>query len=167
MSNGLYTHPPFRVLFFKLVARDEAYNLSVDCYSFAILFWQICSLQTPYAGFNQETHALQVVQRGHRPKPDKSWPRSWTQLMTAAWSAIPVSRPLASDLSAQVIEIVAEMAEADGVVPSRASEIKAKKKRKKISLENRVLDMDSRTTSMSTTTTAAVTTIQTQGADIV
>jgi serine/threonine protein kinase len=126
------------------VAKDEPYNLAVDSYSFGILFWQICALQTPYAGYSQQLHALQVVQRGHRPKPDKSWPLSWVTLMTAAWSPNAPSRPPATELAAQLAEMVQEMAEEDGVVPSRASEIRGKKKRKKVSRENHVLDVDTR-----------------------
>jgi len=134
------------------VAKDEPYNMSVDSYSFGILFWQICSLTTPYAKLNQETHALQVVQRGQRPKPDKSWPLSWTTLMTNAWSANPAGRPPSSELAAQLQEMVHELAEEDGVVPSRASEIRAKKKRKKVSRESQVLDVDTR---IATTAVAA------------
>lgn len=126
------------------VAKDEPYNLSVDSYSFGILFWQICSLQTPYAGYSQQMHALQVVQRGQRPKPDRSWPLSWVTLMMTTWSSNAASRPSVSEIAAQLLEIVRDMAEDDGVVPSRASEIRAKKKRKKVSRENQVLDVDTR-----------------------
>jgi Protein tyrosine and serine/threonine kinase len=131
------------------VARDEAYNLSVDSYSFAVLFWQICSLQTPYAGYNQETHALHVVERGQRPRLDKSWPQSWNGLMSSAWSADPTNRPPMDEVTRQLTEMVAEMSELDGVVPSRASEIRAKRKRKKVSRENQVLDADTRKASAS------------------
>ena len=126
------------------VARDEPYNLSVDSYSYGILFWQICSLTTPYAKFNQNMHATRVVHAGERPKPDKTWPPSWVMLMVSAWSPDPSHRPSMQNLAAQVQEIVHELAAEDGVVPSRASEIRAKKKRKKVSHENQVLDVDSR-----------------------
>lgn len=128
------------------VARDEPYNMSVDSYSFGILFWQICSLTTPYAGFSQQMHAVQVVQQGKRPEPDKSWPLSWVTLMTSAWSSNAASRPPSSELAAQTQEMVHEMAEEDGVVPTRYSEIRAKKKRKKVSRDNQVLDVDTRIT---------------------
>ena len=126
------------------VARDEPYNLSVDSYSYGVLFWQICSLTTPYAKFNQHTHSTRVVHAGERPTPDKTWPPSWVALMTSAWSPDPASRPTPENLAALVHEIVYEMETEDGVVPSRASEIRAKKKRKKVALENQVLDVDTR-----------------------
>jgi serine/threonine protein kinase len=128
------------------VARDEPYNLTADCYSFGILFWQICSLTTPYAGLTQQTHSLNVVQRGMRPKPDKSWPHSWSSLMTSAWNADPPQRPSMSEIEHQLCAIIDEITEEDGVVPSRASDIRAKKKRKKVSRENHVLDVDTRIT---------------------
>lgn len=118
--------------------------MSVDSYSYGILFWQICSLTTPYAKFNQQMHATRVVQAGERPKPDKSWPPSWVTLMTSAWSPDPASRPPMENVAAQVQEMVLELEEEDGVIPSRASEIRAKKKRKKVSRDNQVLDVDTR-----------------------
>jgi serine/threonine protein kinase len=128
------------------VARDEPYNLSADSYSFGILFWQLCSLTTPYVGLNQQTHALQVVQCGLRPKPDKSWPYSWTTLMTSAWDANPSLRPKMSEIVQQLQTSIDDMSFEDNVVPSRASEIRAKKKRKKVSRDNRILDIDTRFT---------------------
>lgn len=129
------------------VAKDQPYNLSVDCYSFGVLFWQICSLQTPYAGYSQQTHAEKVVRNGQRPKADKSWPGSWTNLMVTAWSANPAERPTMTMIANALDEMVHELAEEDGVVPSRASEIRAKKKRKKVSRENHAtLDVDTRIT---------------------
>ena len=128
------------------VARDEPYNLTADSYSYGVLFWQICSLTTPYVGLNQQTHALHVVQRGIRPKPDKSWPNSWITLMTSSWNANASQRPSMTEISHQIQTIVSDITEDDGVVPSRSSEIRAKKKRKKVSKENRVLDLDTRIT---------------------
>jgi predicted anti-sigma-YlaC factor YlaD len=64
--------------------------------------------------------------------------------MTAAWNADPTCRPTMAEAAAQLTDMVAEMAEEDGVVPSRASEIRAKRKRKKVSRENRILDVDTR-----------------------
>ena len=128
------------------VARDEPYNLTADAYSFGILFWQICSLTTPYVGLNQTTHAAQVVQRGLRPKPDKSWPYSWTSIMLSAWDANPSRRPNISEIVQQLQVSIEDMSIEDNVIPSRASEIRAKKKRKKVSRENRILDVDTRMT---------------------
>merc|ERR1712183_1116963 len=34
------------------VAKEQPYNTSVDVYSFAILLWQICTLETPFNDFD-------------------------------------------------------------------------------------------------------------------
>jgi serine/threonine protein kinase len=126
------------------VARNEPYNMTADSYSFGILFWQICSLTTPYVGLNQETHALHVVEGGKRPKIEKSWPNSWTSLMSSAWHTCGAQRPSMNEIMQQLRVSIEDMCIEDNVIPSRTSEIRAKKKRKKVSRENRILDIDSR-----------------------
>lgn len=124
------------------VALDKPYNETVDAYSFGILFWQICSLQTPFAGYNQRMHDEKVVQQGQRPKPHKSWPYSWSGLMEACWEPDISKRPSFRDIVSQLEDTVQLLEQEDGVVPSRASEIKAKKKRKAI--KDATLDTDTR-----------------------
>jgi serine/threonine protein kinase len=128
------------------VARNLPYNLSADSYSFGILFWQICALQTPFAGFTTASHFKLVVQQNQRPHPDKTWPWSWTECMMRSWSLQPKERPSMTEIVRALEEIILDveaMAE-DGIVPCRASEIRAKKKRKKINRENQMLDLDTR-----------------------
>jgi serine/threonine protein kinase len=128
------------------VARNLPYNLSADSYSFGILFWQICALQTPFAGFTSASHFRMVVQQNQRPHPDKTWPWSWTECMIRSWSAIPKERPSMTDIVRALEEMILDMeamAE-EGIVPCRTSEIRAKKKRKKIHRGNQILDLDTR-----------------------
>ena len=68
------------------VALNQAYNTKADTYSFAIVFWQLCSLTVPYAGYDVRMHADLVVRRGYRPKILRSWPVSWADLITKCWS---------------------------------------------------------------------------------
>lgn len=68
------------------VALNQCYNTKADTYSFAILFWQLCSLTVPYAGYDVQMHADFVVRMGYRPKILKSWPVSWSNLITKCWS---------------------------------------------------------------------------------
>lgn len=126
------------------VANDQPYNETVDAYSFGILFWQVCSLTTPYAGYSQKQHAERVVLGGERPKCDATWPGSWVQLMKDCWSASIPSRPSFQAIENMLAESLQELADDDGVVPSRASEIKAKKRKKKVSSEGAKLDLDTR-----------------------
>jgi len=75
------------------VAMGLPYGGSVDVYSFGILFWQLCTLKTPYSGYSIKMHHNLVVRGGHRPKFDRFLPASWKQLTTDCWSDDPRSRP--------------------------------------------------------------------------
>lgn len=88
--------------------------------------------------------------------------------MVTAWSNNPVERPTSSILAGALEEMVEELAEEDGVVPSRASEIRAKKKRKKVSRENHRLDVDTRITTITENGgTTGATGVKQHDADIV
>eukprot|EP00980_Cylindrotheca_fusiformis_P011599 scaffold2744_cov136-Cylindrotheca_fusiformis.AAC.16 len=124
------------------VALGDPYGQTVDSYSFGILFWQICSLQTPYAGMSTKGHAEQVVRAGCRPKPDRSWPLGWTDLMTRCWHPAMVERPHFEEIFLILDHQLEDLKNLEGEVPSRATEIKAKKKRKPVEAER--LDVDTR-----------------------
>ena len=121
------------------VALDQPYNLSADAYSFAILFWQTCSLATPYAGFTQKSHSKQVVHKGLRPKPEKTWPAEWTQLMQQAWDRQPQLRPAMEQIRKDLEQFLDTLLE----LPIE-SRIRAKSKRQSPSPDNQVLDADTR-----------------------
>lgn len=121
------------------VALDKPYNLSADAYSFAILFWQICSLTTPYAGYTQDSHSKYVVHKGIRPKPEKSWPGEWTKLMTQGWDQQPFNRPTLEQIRSALegfMEILLELP-----IENR---IRAKSKRRSPNPDNQILDVDTR-----------------------
>jgi serine/threonine protein kinase len=124
------------------VAKGEPYNQTVDAYSFGMLFWQICSLQTPFAGMSARTHADRVIRRGERPKPDRSWPLSWIDIMTRAWAPDTKKRPDFDEIAIFLETQVEEMDGNDGEIPCRATEIKARKKNKRLVTER--LDVDTR-----------------------
>lgn len=136
------------LLQFQEVANCEPYNVRVDSYSFGILFWQICSLTTPYAGFTTKMHAEKVLREGLRPPPDKTWPLTWVDLMTACWSTDIFARPefdhIVTILDAEVDQLIHE----EGVVPTRASDIRAKKRKAKAKRGESRLDLDTRITSV-------------------
>ena len=125
---------------------DQPYNSSCDAYSFGIIFWQICSLTTPYAGYNQKMHSDRVVRQGQRPTPDPTWPMSWVDLMQRCWDRTPTERPDFDVIVDILQDRYYEMEEqGDDVLPTRANEIKAKKRKKKVAPENQMaLDVDTR-----------------------
>jgi serine/threonine protein kinase len=79
------------------VAKEIAYDLSVDVYSFGILLWELCALEKPFFGFSSGKHMQQVVMGGERPRldtPNTSWfPVNLQWLLKKCWSAFAVSRP--------------------------------------------------------------------------
>ena len=55
------------------VALGKTYNDTCDTFSFAILCWQMFSLETPYEGFNVKMFERSVIKGGARPKIDEKW----------------------------------------------------------------------------------------------
>jgi len=128
------------------VALCEPYDHRVDSYSFGILFWQICSLTTPFLGYSTKSHAERVVRQGYRPKPDKTWPETWTLLMKLCWSPDTQARPSFDHIVNVLEQEVVDWLRQEGTVPSRANEIKAKKRKmfKKEAKDAERLDTDTR-----------------------
>jgi serine/threonine protein kinase len=86
------------------VALRKRYNLSVDVFSYAILLWEICSLEKPFDGFTEIQHMNLVVQNGHRPKLDilKSWPAGLKDLLHNCWKEDFNERPTFHDVVTQL-----------------------------------------------------------------
>jgi serine/threonine protein kinase len=119
------------------VAQDKPYNTAVDVYSFAVLFWQICSLTTPYSGYSQAKHNLDVVFKGHRPRCDPSWPKEWKSVMQAGWNHVPSARPGMQEMVQNLTRILA-----DDHLPA---EVRIRAKIRRASVKSPVLDVDTRT----------------------
>jgi len=75
------------------VAKSLPYNLSADVYSFAMLFWYMLEMETPFDSYSCNMHEEKVVNQGYRPACDKSWPVEWSNLLKTAWSHNPSNRP--------------------------------------------------------------------------
>jgi len=74
------------------VAKGDFYDESADVYSFAILLWQILSLEIPFAKNNPATHRLLVVDGDLRPPIDPKWSDNIAQLLTFCWARSPDDR---------------------------------------------------------------------------
>jgi Protein tyrosine and serine/threonine kinase len=139
LSHFNHFHPTYAV------ALCEPYDQRVDAYSFGILFWQICSLTTPFQGYSTKLHSERVVRGGSRPKPESSWPLAWVQLMQECWSKDIHSRPDFDHVVTVLDEEVTDLLREDGVVPTRANEIRAKvRKEKRRATDALRLDIDTR-----------------------
>jgi serine/threonine protein kinase len=70
------------------------YGLSVDVYSFGLLFWNVMALETPFPGFSLEQHQKRVVRKEERPNFRKvKVAPSLRDMMVRAWSTNPSKRP--------------------------------------------------------------------------
>lgn len=100
IENGTYKmtgHTGSRRYMAPEVASDLPYNKAVDVYSFAILLWELCSLEKPFQGYSSQKHLKDVIIGGERPKMDYAhtalWPVSLQWLMKCGWSADASKRP--------------------------------------------------------------------------
>ena len=80
------------------MAKEEAYNLSADVYSFGILLWQICSLEKPFPHYNIVRHSQLVVHGGERPEIARSWSQDLSRIMSTAWSTNMSERPTCCEI---------------------------------------------------------------------
>lgn len=88
-------------------------------------------------------HADKVVKAGYRPKPDNSWPTTWVDLMKECWTREVKARPDFAKIRSTLEDQVLMWTEEEGVVPSRGSEIRAKRRKNKRIKADR-LDVDTR-----------------------
>jgi hypothetical protein len=90
-------------------------------------------------------HSERVVRGGLRPKPDASWPLAWVQLMNECWSQDIHLRPDFEHVVNVLDEEVTDLLRAEGVVPTRSNEIKAKKRKQQRRATDALrLDVDTR-----------------------
>jgi Protein tyrosine and serine/threonine kinase len=99
-------------------------------------------LITPFSGFSTKMHAEKVVKQGYRPKPDSTWPSTWVDLMKECWTRDVKGRPEFTQIRSLLEDQVFLWQDEDGVVPSRGSEIRAKRRKKKVETDR--LDVDTR-----------------------
>eukprot|EP00934_Nitzschia_sp_Nitz4_P008975 Nitzschia sp. Nitz4//scaffold293_size23253//12624//13941//NITZ4_008506-RA/size23253-augustus-gene-0.4-mRNA-1//1//CDS//3329546198//8965//frame0 len=76
------------------VALHHPYNEKVDVYSFALLLWEILSLETPFMGVNKNYLKVEVWRgRRVRPKMNSSWSPNLRNLLQDAWNHDEMERP--------------------------------------------------------------------------
>jgi serine/threonine protein kinase len=76
------------------VALGTNYYFSVDVYSFAMLLWEICTLQQPFPKTRSLEHWKKlVVLQGHRPSLRRIASPEIKELLKAGWDPNPAARP--------------------------------------------------------------------------
>ncbi|KAG7352539.1 serine/threonine protein kinase [Nitzschia inconspicua] len=87
------------------VARHQHYNVSADVYSFAMVSYELLSLEKPFDGWTRDMHADLVCNRGVRPDTIHTMhpiPAEMTLILQQAWSNNPTCRGTMSQICAQV-----------------------------------------------------------------
>lgn len=85
------------------VALGQTYNETSDIYSFGILLWQLCQMETPFDGFTVRMFEKKVIRGGVRPRCDPKWPEPVTKLMQRCWSTSIKQRPASMEEAAKVL----------------------------------------------------------------
>lgn len=82
------------------VASHDLYNVAADVYSWAMVCYEIFTLQKPFAGWTREMHTNLVCGRGIRPEfpttnttTEQVAPSSVKHLLEVSWDQNPVRRP--------------------------------------------------------------------------
>mmetsp|Transcript_14254 Transcript_14254/g.35758 ORF Transcript_14254/g.35758 Transcript_14254/m.35758 type:complete len:480 (+) Transcript_14254:56-1495(+) len=77
------------------VATNQAYNISSDVYSWAIVSYELLSLEKPFDGWTRDLHADLVCARGLRPETTNTLHPicpDMKSILEQAWSPIPSNR---------------------------------------------------------------------------
>mmetsp|Transcript_1990 Transcript_1990/g.3642 ORF Transcript_1990/g.3642 Transcript_1990/m.3642 type:complete len:584 (-) Transcript_1990:176-1927(-) len=98
----------------------RGYNQKVDCYSWAMVFYEMLSLQKPYASYNREVHRILVCENKERPYPPVDISSSVRDLLQEAWAHDPCERPSMQDVYDQLGPMV-ESAERQAMSPHERS----------------------------------------------
>ena len=73
------------------------YNLKSDVYTFAIVLWEILSLETPYVFIRRRDQLEDYIVNGNgRPTIDENWPISIQGLLESSFDSDMGKRPVSA-----------------------------------------------------------------------
>lgn len=87
------------------VACNQAYNVSADVFSFAMVSYELLSLQKPYDGWTRDMHTTLVCERGLRPDTANCIcpiPVEMSLLLQLAWHGDATKRPTMDQIVSQL-----------------------------------------------------------------
>jgi serine/threonine protein kinase len=100
------------------------YNQSADCYSWAMVFYEMLSLQKPFASYNREVHRIVVCEHHERPcvsSTEENIPPDARRLLQHAWAQDPVDRPSMQELCDDDLKPMIERAQRLLLTPTERS----------------------------------------------
>ena len=96
------------------------YNLKVDVYGWAMVFYEMLALERPYDLYNRDVHKILVCQGGQRPSFPPGWPNEIQDLLRRAWSQNLNDRPSMQQITKELQTLI-EIAERQMMSPSAKS----------------------------------------------
>jgi serine/threonine protein kinase/uncharacterized Fe-S cluster protein YjdI len=96
------------------------YNQKVDCYSWSMVFYEMLSLQKPYASYNREVHRILVCENEERPYPTVDIPLCARDLLQRAWAQDHDERPSMKQIYQELGPMI-ESAERQALSPHERS----------------------------------------------
>lgn len=79
------------------VFRSEPADEKVDVYSFAIILWELATMEVPYIGYQVTALPVLVSQEQLRPSLPADLPLPVKELLEQCWSGVPAERPSFTD----------------------------------------------------------------------
>jgi Protein tyrosine and serine/threonine kinase len=75
------------------VVQMKTYDTKCDVFSFAVLLWEILSLQEAFEGMNANEFVEKVILKKQRLRVNKKWPPLTRLMIPEAWDDNPQIRP--------------------------------------------------------------------------
>lgn len=97
------------------VGLELGYRTEADVYSFGILLWEMCSLNKPFAEFNNADEFERAVYiQGVRPSVKKHWPALLSETIKKCWSNRPGKRPSMQSVESILREVKKSISGGEG-----------------------------------------------------
>jgi len=91
------------------VALSKPYNHKSECYSYAIVVWEMTALRRPFEGVTPETFEQRVCAAGERPAlNEKKWPPALCSLLARCWAHDFGGRPEFREIADVMMSVVAD-----------------------------------------------------------
>ena len=103
------------------VVLSQPYGAPADCYSAAIMMWEILALNgRPYAGMGVEEHGRHVVRDQVRPAIPSTWDKALLRLFARAWTHEASERTVASLLHEELLAVAVRYTNAKSPLTARS-----------------------------------------------
>jgi serine/threonine protein kinase len=111
------------------VCKAEPYDKEADVFSFAILLWEILSLEWAFNGFSRKDFYQRVALHHERLPVQSSWPIIVRTILVEAWDKDPQKRPSMKRIGTLIRADLEDMVGADDNVMNRTDHMMNRSRR--------------------------------------